>query len=79
MADFAASGQLSWESSIDGGGLSRMAVEALLLETKDTNGTVFEGVGTDRNLGGLVTNTATLILALYEEVRRVPVTNRSII
>jgi hypothetical protein len=50
-----------------------MAVEALLLETKDTNGTVFAGVGTDRNLGGLVTNTATLVLALYEEVRRVPV------
>jgi hypothetical protein len=35
MADFAANGangQLSWESSIDGGRLSRMAVEALLLE-----------------------------------------------
>ena len=32
MADFAANGQLSWESSIDGGRLSRVAVEALLLE-----------------------------------------------
>src|SRR5260370_11730329 len=34
MADFAANGQLSWEASIDVDRVSRMAMEALLLELR---------------------------------------------
>ena len=40
MADFGANGQLSWESSIDGGRLSRMTVEALLRELRQAVGDI---------------------------------------